>query len=131
MSDVLEIFEQALQNPKTCAPLNEWLDKRLDEKLGALDAKWNDRFEKMDAKWEDRLQKLDAKWEDRFQKMEAKFNDRLDKMEAKWESKLNEHLNIVQLLKDQNKALAESLAAFHADLRNGTLRYHTAPAAKE
>jgi DNA anti-recombination protein RmuC len=84
----------------------------------------------MEAKFNDRLDKMEAKWEDRFEKMEAKFNDRLDKMEAKWDAKFNEHLNVVQLLRDQNKSLAESLAAFHTDLRTGTLRYN-APAAKE
>jgi predicted RNase H-like nuclease (RuvC/YqgF family) len=85
MEGELVLFEQALRDPKANATLNEWLDKRLDDKLGAFDAKWEERFEK-----------LDAKWEARFQQMETK---------------LNSNSEFVEYLKAQNKSLEERLDA--------------------
>ena len=90
MDSELDAFEQALHNPKASTSLNEWLDKRLDEKLGALDAKWEDRF-----------QKLDNKWEQRFQTLEAK-------LDAKFE--------LVEFLKEQNKSQDERLTKLQAQL---------------
>ena len=38
------VLEQALQNPRTGALLNGWIDKKLDEKLGVLQANWELRI---------------------------------------------------------------------------------------
>jgi hypothetical protein len=86
----LIVFEQALQNPGTSVILNDWLDKKLDEKLGLWDAKWEQRFKELDAKWEQRFKESDAKWEQRFKELEAK-------------------LDITELLKEQNRSQAERL----------------------
>ena len=104
------VFEQALQNPRTSVILNDWLDKRLDERLGGLDAKWEQRFKDLDAKWELRFEKLDAKWELRFEKMDAKWELRFRDLEAKLDSKLD----IVELLKEQNRSQTERLTKLQA-----------------
>jgi uncharacterized coiled-coil protein SlyX len=104
----LSVFEQALQNPRASVILNDWLDKRLDEKLGVLDAKWEQRFKESDAKWEQRFEKLDSKWEQRFEKLESKLDSKFE---------------LVEHLKEQNKSQAERLAKLqdHLDAKNEEL----------
>ena len=99
--DDLVVFEQALQNPRASVVLNDWLDKKLDDKLSMLDAKWEQRFKESDAKWEQRFKELDAKWEQRFKELDAKWELRFEK--------LDEKLDLVALLKEQNQSQAERL----------------------
>jgi uncharacterized coiled-coil protein SlyX len=94
MDGELNAFAQVLRNPSASTAMNEWLDKRLDEKLKVFDAKWEDRFAQMDAKWESRFAQMDAKWESRFDKLEAKLDSKLD---------------IVEFLKEQNRQQRERL----------------------
>ena len=70
------------------------------------------KFEDLDDRWTDRSEKTESNWKLRFEKLETR-------------------LDTTQRVEAHNKALAESLAAFHADLRNGTLRYCNSPPAKE
>ena len=108
--DELNLLEQALHNSRTSPILNDWLDKKLGEKLGELDTKWEHRFKEMDDKWELRFEKLDAKWELRFEKMDAKWELRFRDLEAKLDSKLD----IVELLKEQNRSQTERLTKLQA-----------------
>jgi hypothetical protein len=103
--DELIVLEQALQNPRTSVILNDWLDKKLDEKLGVLDAKWEQRFKELDAKWELRFKEMDAKWELRFEKLDSKWELRFKELE----DKLDKRLNIVEMLKEQNRSQEEKL----------------------
>ena len=78
-----EALEQALKNPKSNAPLNEWLTAQLDARFAEFDAKWEARFAEMDAKWEARHNEL--------------------------EKKLDVSHEFIAHLKDQNKQLLELL----------------------
>ena len=78
-----EALEQALKNPKSNAPLNEWLTAQLDARFAEFDAKWDARFTEMDAKWEARHNEL--------------------------EKKLDVSHEFIAHLKDQNKQLLELL----------------------
>ncbi len=50
MDDDVAILEQALKNPKTNAPLNEWLSTQLDARFAEMDAKWEARHKKLEEK---------------------------------------------------------------------------------
>ena len=89
-----EALEQALKNPKSNAPLNEWLTAQLDARFAEFDAKWETRFAEMDEKWEARFTKMDAKWEARHNELEKK---------------LDVSHEFIAHLKDQNKQLLELL----------------------
>jgi len=78
-----EALEQALKNPKSNSPLNEWLTAQLDARFAEFDAKWDARFAEMDAKWEARHKEL--------------------------EKKLDVSHEFIAHLKDQNKQLLELL----------------------
>ena len=100
-----EALEQALKNPKSNAPLNEWLTAQLDARFAEFDAKWDARFTEMDAKWETRFAEMDEKWEARFTKMDAKWEARHNELEKK----LDVSHEFIAHLKDQNKQLLELL----------------------
>lgn len=87
------LFEQALQNPKLMALVNEWLDTKLDERFKEAEFNLNDRFERMEIAFDALIDKLDTKLndrgevvellkeakltlEDRVQLLEAEINDR-------------------------------------------------------
>lgn len=97
MDSELDAFEQALHNPKASTSLNEWLDKRLDEKLGALDAKWEQRFQTLEAK-------LDAKFElvGLLKEQNKSQDGRLTKLQAQLDAKNEE---IIALLRGASKPL--------------------------
>ena len=56
------VLEQALQNPKASAGLNEWMDARLDVKLKQVNDKMDDRFAQTDAKMNARLSRWMQRW---------------------------------------------------------------------
>ena len=109
-SSELYLLEQALQNPKTCAPLNEWMDGKLDKmsldwngkldksdvkldklavdqnvKLDKLAVDWNGKMDKSDVK----LDKLAVDWNGKLDKMAVDWNGKLDRMAADWNGKLD------------------------------------------
>jgi len=90
----MEALEQALKNPKTNAPLNEWLSAQLNTRFAEMDAKWEARFAETDAKWDARFAEMDTKWEARHKELEKK---------------LDVSHEFIAHLKDQNKQLLELL----------------------
>jgi hypothetical protein len=98
-SSELYLLEQALQNPKTCAPLNEWMDGKLDK----MSLDWNGKLDKSDVKLDKlavdqnvKLDKLAVDWNGKLDKSDVKldkmavdWNGKLDKMAMDWNGKLD------------------------------------------
>ena len=70
------VLEQALQNPKTSAGLNEWMDARLDVKLKQVNDTMDDRFAQTDAKMDARFEQMDAKMDGKFEQINVKLDSK-------------------------------------------------------
>ena len=65
-SSEMYLFEQALQNPKTCVPLNEWMDAKLDGRFKQMDAKIDSKLEKFEGRVDARFQKIETMMDQKF-----------------------------------------------------------------
>ncbi len=64
------------------------VEKRIDARFAASDAKWDARLAEMDVKWAASHAAMDAKWDARLAEMDAKWTATLAAMDAKWEARL-------------------------------------------
>ena len=96
------VLEQALQNPKASAGLNEWMDARLDVKLKQVNDTMDDRFAQTDAKMDARFEQMDAKMDGKFEQINIKLDSKSD---------------IVELLKETTKEQEEIISKQNVQLQ--------------
>ena len=100
------VLEQALQNPKTSAGLNEWMDARLDVKLKQVNDTMDDRFAQTDAKMDARFEQMDAKMDGKFEQMNIKLDSKFDIVEFLKETTKEQE----EIISKQNVQLQELLS---------------------